>query len=85
MHIDELIQPSVGADLSAQWPVDALPRPINRRCANKLCAYGALPMLLVKLHYQPLHSLWWDSNTLFSQRRRSLSPYHHKTITAGLG
>jgi hypothetical protein len=22
-----------------QWPVDALPRPINRRCANTLCAY----------------------------------------------
>src|SRR5216684_8351605 len=29
-----------------QWPVDALPRPINRRCANKLCAYGVFPMLL---------------------------------------
>ncbi len=35
-----------------QWPVDALPRPINRRCANKLCAYGVFPMVLVKLHYR---------------------------------
>jgi hypothetical protein len=22
-----------------QWLVNALPRPINRRCANQLCAY----------------------------------------------
>src|SRR6266516_7627360 len=27
--------------------------PINQRCANKLCAYGILPMLLVKIHYRP--------------------------------
>jgi hypothetical protein len=25
----------------------------NRRCANTLCAYGVLPMLLVKLLYRP--------------------------------
>src|SRR5436309_12624659 len=36
-----------------QWYVDSLPRPINRRCANKLCAYKILPDLVVKLHYRP--------------------------------
>ncbi len=37
--------------------------PINRRCANKLCAYGVLPMLLVKLHNwsptTPIHLLYY--------------------------
>ena len=27
--------------------------PIHRRCANKLGAYGVLPLLLVKLLYRP--------------------------------
>src|SRR5216683_6932053 len=36
-----------------QWPVDALHRPINRRCAKKLCAYGVFPILVVKTHYRP--------------------------------
>jgi len=35
-----------------QRPVDALFRPINRRCANKLCAYETLPSLLVKIHHR---------------------------------
>ncbi len=49
-----------------QWPVDALPRLINRRCANKLCAYGVInrrcanklcaygvfPILVVKTHHR---------------------------------
>jgi len=27
--------------------------PINRRCANELCAYELLAMLLVKIHHHP--------------------------------
>jgi len=28
------------------WISEHPPRPINRRCANKLCAYGVFPILV---------------------------------------
>ncbi len=34
----------LGSASTSHWP-------INRQCANKLCAYGVLPMLLSKVHH----------------------------------
>ncbi len=35
----------LGSASTGHWP-------INRRCANKLCAYEILPMLVGKIHYR---------------------------------
>src|SRR5712692_232695 len=37
----------LGSASTGHWP-------INRRCANTLCAYEVLPMVLVKILYRPL-------------------------------
>src|SRR5260221_393672 len=40
---------SLGRASTGYWP-------IHRRCANKLCAYGVFPLVLVKLLYR----LWFS-------------------------
>src|SRR5229473_174120 len=37
----------LGSASTGHWP-------IHRRCANKLCAYGVLPILVGKKHYRAL-------------------------------
>ncbi len=39
--------------------------PINRRCANQLCAYGILPILVVNVHYDQANPM------IFSSRKHS--------------
>ena len=61
----------LGSASTSHWP-------INRQCANKLCAYGVLPMLLSKVHHCACLRWLYPSSIV----QTSYAHSHHATLVS---